>query len=132
MSQASAAEARHEIANLLHTYTDIADRKDVSAAVALLGAAEVSFPAGGFDHPSDAEPFFRSLWSAPVRHRHDVTNLIVHGEKSPELWLARAHYTRWFLDPTPALHTLGEYTLTVDPADWSFVALTVTRTWARD
>ncbi|WP_263657400.1 hypothetical protein [Nonomuraea gerenzanensis] len=39
------AEARHHIANVLHTYTGIADRKDVEAAVALLGAARVTFPA---------------------------------------------------------------------------------------
>jgi hypothetical protein len=45
------AEARHRIANLLHTYTDIADRKDVDAAVALLGTARVRFPAGGSGSP---------------------------------------------------------------------------------
>lgn len=45
------AEARLRIANLLHGYTDIADRKDVDAAVALLGSARVTFPMGGFDRP---------------------------------------------------------------------------------
>jgi hypothetical protein len=39
--------ARHHIANLLYSYVDIADRKDVTAAVGLLGSARVvSRPAG--------------------------------------------------------------------------------------
>jgi SnoaL-like protein len=124
------AEARHEIANLLHTYTDIADRKDVSAAVALVGSARVRFPAGGFDAPAQAAAFFTALWASPLAHRHDVSNLVVLAGDSLGTWTARAHYTRWVLDPAPTLHTLGEYTLVISEPDWAVVELTVTRTWS--
>jgi hypothetical protein len=123
------AEARHQIANLLHTYTDIADRKDVDAAIALLGSCQVRFPAGGCDEPEQAGPFFRGLWASPLGHRHDVSNLVVTPGDSPGTWTARAHYTRWALEPAPVLHTLGEYTMVVDERAWVVTQLTVTRTW---
>jgi hypothetical protein len=123
------AEARHRISNVLYTYSEIADRKDVEAAVQLLGAARVQFPADGYDEPERAEGFFTRLWASPVPHRHDVSNLVVEPGDGPEIWSARAHYTRWVLDPAPVLHTLGEYTLVVDAAGWSVQRLTVTRTW---
>lgn len=123
------AVARHVIAGLLHSYTAAADRKDVPAAVALLGGARVRFPAGGFDGPGTAEAFFTRLWASPVPHRHDVSNLIVEPGARAGLWVARAHYTRWLLDPAPRLHTLGEYELTVTEPGWRATALTVTRTW---
>ncbi|WP_345622195.1 nuclear transport factor 2 family protein [Streptomyces ziwulingensis] len=128
------ATARHEIANVLHTYTDIADRKDVAAAVGLLARARVRFPADGFDEPAAAAPFFTRLWASPVPHRHDVSNLIVEPGTRAGRWVARAHYTRWLLAPVPRPHTLGEYELTVaEPAaaepEWRIAALTVTRTW---
>ncbi len=124
-------QARHHIANLLYTYTGIADRKDIDAAVALLGDSTVTFPAGGYDHADDAAPFFQKLWSAPTPHRHDVTNLIVHrSTRNPLLWSGAAHYTRWLLTPEPVLATLGEYHLTVDD-NWSLVDLTVQRTWTK-
>ena len=125
------ALARHRIANLLHTYTDLADAKDVDSAVALLGRARVRFPSDGFDDPAHAEGFFRRLWAAPVPHRHDVSNLVVLPGDTPGEWTATAHYTRWVLGPEPQLHTLGEYRLTVSGQDWSVRALTVTRTWTR-
>ena len=125
------AIARHEIANLLHTYTDLADRKDVEAAVVLMGSARVGFPSGGFDEPEGAAPFFAGLWASPVPHRHDVSNLIVEPGSAPGSWTARAHYTRWLLDPEPVLHTLGEYVLVVTEADWAVRELTVTRSWTR-
>lgn len=123
------SEARHQIANLLHAYTDLADSKDVDGAVALLGSARVRFPAGGFEEPGQARAFFAQLWSSPQRHRHDVSNLVVHPGDRPGRWLARAHYTRWVFDPAPLLHTLGEYTIVVDEPAWAVSELTVTRTW---
>jgi len=124
-------EARHRIANLLHTYTGISDRKDLEAVVALLGRARVSFPAGGFDEPAGAAEFFAALWASPLPHRHDVSTLVVEPGDAPGTWTARAHYTRWVFDPTPVLHTLGEYTMVVREADWAITELTVTRTWTR-
>ncbi|MEW9552225.1 nuclear transport factor 2 family protein [Nonomuraea sp. NPDC050783] len=123
------AEARHRIANLLHTYTALADRKDVEAAVALLGSARVSFPAGGFDRPDRAAAFFTGLWASPLPHRHDVSNLVVLPGRAAGTWTARAHYTRWVFDPGPVLHTLGEYELVVHEPGWAIAELTVTRTW---
>ncbi|MEU6411172.1 nuclear transport factor 2 family protein [Microbispora sp. NPDC046933] len=123
------AEARHRIANLLHTYTGIADRKDVEAAVALLGSARVAFPSGGYDRPGQAAAFFAALWASPLPHRHDVSNLVVVPGEIPGTWTARAHYTRWVFDPGPVLHTLGEYTLVVREPGWAVTDLTVTRTW---
>ncbi|GAA1877059.1 hypothetical protein GCM10009836_68100 [Pseudonocardia ailaonensis] len=125
---AAEALARHRIANLLHTYVEIADRKDVDAAVELLGTARIVFPADASDEPAAARRLFGRLWSSPVRHRHDVSTLVVVAGEEPGTWTARAHYTRWVLDPAPVLHTLGEYTLVV-AADWRALALTVTRTW---
>ncbi len=46
-----AALAHHHVGNLLYGYTDVADRKDVDAGVALLGHATVRFPTDGFDRP---------------------------------------------------------------------------------
>ncbi|MEU1960881.1 hypothetical protein [Nocardia sp. NPDC019304] len=122
--------ARHHIAELLHRYVDIADRKDVEAAVELLGSARVRFPAGGYDASADAREFFTNLWALPSAHRHDVTNLRVSPVEQHR-WRAHAHYTRWIFEPEPVLHTLGEYTLVVDSGDWTFTELTVTRTWTR-
>jgi hypothetical protein len=125
------ATARHEIANLLYAYTEAADRKDVEAAVRILGGARVTFPAGGFGTPADARVFFGRLWDFPGGHRHDVSNLVVR--PGPDgTWEARAHYTRWLLTPSPRPHTLGEYALTVSEADWTVRSLTVTRTWTED
>jgi hypothetical protein len=127
----SAAQARHEIANLLHGYVDIADRKDVDAAVALLGETRVRFPTDGFDQRAQAARFFTRLWSSPLPHRHDVSNLVVMPGDYPGQWAARAHYTRWLFAPDPVLHTLGEYRLTVDERAWTVTELTVTKTWTR-
>ncbi|GGL93213.1 hypothetical protein GCM10010129_41200 [Streptomyces fumigatiscleroticus] len=125
----ASAVARHEIANLLHTYTEAADRKDVATAVRLLGRARVRFPADGFDSPAGARAFFTRLWDFPGGHRHDVSNLIVLPAHEEGTWQARAHYTRWLLEPSPRVHTLGEYALLVSDRDWTVRALTVTRTW---
>lgn len=122
------AEARHRIANLLHGYTEIADRKDVQAGVSLLGGARVRFPAGGFDRAADAEGFLTRLWASDVPHRHDVTNLVVE-PAGGSTWRARAHYSRWTFTPAPQLHTLGVYDLLVDATSWRIRELTVTRTW---
>ena len=127
----SGAHARHRIANLLHTYTDIADRKDVDAGVRLLGGARVRFPSGGFHDPAGAATFFAALWGSPEPHRHDVSNLVVDAGEEPGTWVVRAHYTRWVFTPDPVLHTLGEYSLLVSDADWLVRQLTVTRTWTR-
>ena len=125
------AAARHRIANLLHTYTELADRKDVDGAVELLGSARVRFPADGFDARDEAPAFFGRLWGSPVPHRHDVSNLVVEPAEAPGEWTATAHYTRWVFEPEPQLHTLGEYRLTVSARDWAVRTLTVTRTWTR-
>jgi hypothetical protein len=122
--------ARHHVANLLHAYVDVADRKDVDAAVALLGGTRVTFPHDGYSTSEAARPFFTRLWAGPLRHRHDVTNLRVAAAE-PHLWQAWAHYTRWTFDPGPVLHTLGEYTLVVDDRGWSPRELVVTRTWTK-
>lgn len=126
-----AAVARHEIANLLHTYVEIADRKDVVAVVPLLGSARVRFPSDGYDDAADAAAFFGRLWASPLPHRHDVSNLVVEPGSDPGTWRGRAHYTRWVFGPDPELHTLGEYDVVVDEGAWSVRALTVTRTWTR-
>lgn len=104
------------ISNLLAHYADIADRKDIDAAVSLFAHARVRFPGGvGFDagDTHTAHAFFTRLWSAPVGHRHDITTVRVTA--TADSWHAFAHYTRWLLDSPPLLHTLGEYELTVDP-----------------
>jgi hypothetical protein len=131
MTQPTPAEARHEIANLLHTYTAVADRKDVAAGVELLGGATVRFPTGGFEDRAGAETFLARLWGGPVPHRHDVSNLVVEAV-GPDAFRATAHYTRWVLDPEPSLHTLGEYDVLVDARTWRITSLTVTRTWMQD
>jgi SnoaL-like domain len=125
------AAARHRIANLLHTYTGLADRKDVDSAVELLGSARVRFPTDGFDEPDDARAFFDRLWASPLPHRHDVSTLVVEPAEEPGEWTATAHYTRWVFEPDPQLHTLGEYRLTVAEDGWTVRTLTVTRTWTR-
>ena len=96
--------ARHWISNLLHTYVDFAERKDVDGAVGLLASARVSFPGTGFDHPDDAEKFFAELWKSPVAHRHDVSNLVVLAGSGPRVWKAHAHYTRWVFEPILGAH----------------------------
>lgn len=125
----SGAEARHQIANLLNGYIDIADRKDLEQVVALLGRARVHFPTGGSESPEEARSFFSQLWASPVRHRHDVSNLIVVRGETPRTWTAQAHYTRWIFDPGPTLHTLGEYELVITEQPWGIAELRVTRTW---
>ena len=129
------ALAHHHVANLLHGYTDVADRHDVDAGVALLGHATVRFPTDGFDRPEDARAFLERLWGGGAAHRHDVTNLVVE-PAGPGLWRARAHYTRHVLDPDPVLTTLGDYDLLVQEPDgddqpWTVRELTVRRSWAR-
>jgi ketosteroid isomerase-like protein len=127
-----ATEARHEIANLLHTYTEIADRKDVDAVLDILGDAVVRFPTDGYDTRDEAAAFFGRLWAGDTPHRHDVSNLVVHPDGQGG-WAATAHYTRYVLSPEPVLATLGEYSLIVrqDEAEWTVSHLTVTRTWSR-
>jgi hypothetical protein len=73
-----APEARHQIANLLHTYVANADRKDVDAVVEMLGNSHVQFPAATSMDPVGARELFTRLWSSPDGHRHDVSNLIVN------------------------------------------------------
>lgn len=131
MVEVSAPEARHHIANLLHEYTASADRKDVEAAVALLHDTEVSFPWGGFSTPEGGRQFLSSLWSTPVRQRHDVSNLVVTTGDRPGQWCASAHFTRWVLDPDPVVDTLGDYSLTVDEHRWHIASLRITRAWGR-
>jgi hypothetical protein len=126
--EVSGAEARHRIANLLHTYTEIADRKDVDAGVDLLGGARVRFPAGGFESREGARPFFAQLWGSDIPHRHDVSNLVVEPADGGG-WRAFAHYSRWIFQPEPLLHTLGAYELLVDAESWTISELTVTRIW---
>ena len=129
MTSSAGAEARHQIANLLTTYLEIADRKDVDEVVAMLGGARVRFPAGGSDGPEEARAFFTALWASPLRHRHDVSNLVVVPGTASGTWTARAHYTRWVFDPDPVLHTLGEYELVVTEQPWAIAELRVTRSW---
>ena len=129
MTSSAGAEARHQIANLLNTYVEIADRKDVEQVVGMLGGARVRFPAGGSDSPEEARAFFATLWGSPLRHRHDVSNLVVVPGATSGTWTARAHYTRWVFDPGPVLHTLGEYELIVTEQPWAITELQVTRTW---
>jgi hypothetical protein len=132
VSDVDGAVARHRLANLLHTYTGLADAKDVEAAVELLGAARVRFPGDvGFDDAAGARAFFGRLWGSPVPHRHDVSTLVVVPAATPGVWTATAHYTRWVFEPGPQLHTLGEYRLTVAQDGWAVRTLTVTRTWTR-
>ena len=70
----------------LHTYVDIADRKDVNAGVALLGRARVRFPAGGSNAPEQSRALLTTLWGAPEPHRHHVSNLVVVAGDVPGTW----------------------------------------------
>lgn len=124
------AEARHEVANLLATYTEIADRKDIDAVLDLLGDSVVTFPADGFDRRDEARGFFERLWGNDIPHRHDISNLRVHRDAGG--WTAAAHYSRHVFAPDPALVTLGAYELRLVEGDpWRITHLTVTRTWSR-
>ncbi|GAA1706854.1 hypothetical protein GCM10009745_63400 [Kribbella yunnanensis] len=133
------AEARHLTANVLHTYTEVADRKDVDAAVALLGRAVVRFPTGGYERPEDARGWWEQLWGSPVAHRHDVTNLVVRPLVDPTdhiqdgTWRAEAHYQRWMVKDEPVLHTLGRYDLILatEGDDLAVRRLAVTQQWSR-
>ncbi|MEW1947733.1 nuclear transport factor 2 family protein [Pseudarthrobacter sp902506025] len=125
-----AAEARHQIANLLHTYVAIADRKDVDAVVDMLGNSQVQFPTATSTDPTGARQLFTRLWSSPEGHRHDVSNLIVYPGPEEGQWRATAHYTRWLLTGgAPFVPTLGQYELLVNSGDWSLRELTVSRIW---
>lgn len=126
------SDARHRIADLLYTYVDIADRKDVDAVTALLGRTHIKFPAPAAEasNPDEVRALFTRLWAAPSGHRHDVTNLRAT-ENADGSCSATAHYTRWVLESEPLLHTLGEYALVVD-RDGNITELTVTRTWTRE
>lgn len=130
-SLSDTAVARHQIANLLNTYLEAADRKDVEAAVDVLGDAEVSFPAGSSHDRDSARALFQKLWGNPVKHRHDLSNLLVLPGDTPGAWKARAHYTRYVLEPDPVLNTLGEYDVIVDETTWTVRRLVVTRTWVQ-
>lgn len=127
----NAGEARHLSANLLHSYTEMADTQDIDAAVTLLGGAEVHFPSGGYDRPEDAHPFFERIWSSRTTHRHDVTNLVVQPDGHD--WRAQAHYVRWMYEESPAVHTLGRYDMLLGVAGDALVVrrFTVTRQWSR-
>ena len=126
----SGAEARHQIANLLHTYVAIADKKDVNAVVALLGNSHVEFPVAQSSDPAGARLLFSRLWRAPEGHRHDVSNLVVNPGPEDGQWLASAHYTRWVLGgDAPCVHTLGQYELLINGRDWSFLYLKVAQVW---
>lgn len=122
-------EARHELTNLLHQYTAVSDRKDIDGVVKLLDHAHVTFPTGGFDQPGQAKGFYSQLWSSPVPHRHDTSNLAVSRGSAPGTWVLGAHYTRWLLEDRPILHTLGQYTVVADERTWTIRELTVERVW---
>ena len=126
----AAVVAHHRVADLLHAYVEIADRKDVDAAVAVLGDARVRFPSGGYDASDAARSFFTDLWASPTAHRHDVSNLRI-SRGDGEQWHARAHYTRWVIEADPVLHTLGTYTLVVDSTEWTIRELIVDRVWTK-
>jgi hypothetical protein len=132
MNATTSADARHLIANLLFTYAEIADRKDIATVTQLFGDAVVTFPSDGYDRRQDAEGFWTRLWGNDTVHRHDISNLVIEPLEGRR-WQARAHYTRWVFQPDPVLHTLGEYELTVDIDTEGTVAqlaaLTAKRTW---
>jgi hypothetical protein len=94
LHRAARSRWRSRVANLLHTYTDIADRKDVDAAVALLGSARVPFPTGGMDQPDQAAAFFGGLSASPTPHRHDVSDLVVVVGDRQGTWTAELTVTR--------------------------------------
>ena len=128
---AGAAEARHRVANLLHGYTEIADRKDVDAVVNLLGRSRVRFPAGGSDDAESVRVFFTGLWSAPVGHRHDVSNLVVEPAQEPGTWRARAHYTRWVLAPSAPVRDRSMSAAVIDATTVIACRARVTATFSR-
>lgn len=123
-------EARHEAANLLYSYTEIADRKDVSAVAELLACARVEFPSRTAQGPEEIVDLFTGLWAAPEAHRHVVSNLIVEPAADPDVFTARALYTRWIFTPAPVMTTMGEYVMVVEKgASWGIRSLRVSRSW---
>jgi hypothetical protein len=126
----SLPEARHQAANLLYTYTEVADRKDVEAAVELLSSAAVQFPGKTATGTEEVRQHFAGLWSAPGAHRHVVTNLIVEPTAEATVFTARALYTRWLFDPDPVITTMGQYDVVVERGEyWRIRSLQVSRTW---
>lgn len=124
------SEARHEAANLLYSYTEIADRKDVPAVLDLLAAARVEFPTRVAQGKDELADHFRGLWAAPQAHRHVVSNLIVAPGDEPDTFTARALYTRWHFTPTPVMTTMGEYAMVfVKGSGWYIRDLRVSRSW---
>jgi hypothetical protein len=122
-----------ELATLLLRYIEIADRKDVAAAVALLGTAIVRFPDDEYDTPEGALGFWQRLWSTAEQHRHDVSNILLEPTDDPHVWRLRAHYSRWLFFPEPLLSTLGEYEMVAafDGPTWRVRELSIHKTWVR-
>jgi hypothetical protein len=124
------SEARHEAANLLYSYTEIADRKDVPAVVDLLAAARVEFPTRTAQGAQEIGDHFTGLWAVPENHRHVVSNLIVQPTDEPDTFTARALYTRWHFTPAPVMTTMGEYAMVVvKGSGWYVRDLRVSRSW---
>lgn len=124
------SEARHEAANLLYSYTEIADRKDVPAVVDLLAGARVEFPTKTAQGKDELADHFTGLWAAPENHRHVVSNLIVQPTDEPDRFTARALYTRWHFTPAPVMTTMGEYAMVVvKDGNWHIRDLRVSRSW---
>jgi hypothetical protein len=124
------SEARHEAANLLYSYTEIADRKDVPAVVDLLSGARVEFPTRTAQGAQEIGNHFTGLWGAPEGHRHVVSNLIVQPTDQPDTFTARALYTRWLFTPAPVMTTMGEYAMVVaKDGKWRIRDLRVSRSW---
>ena len=124
--------ARHWISNLLHTYVDFAERKDVDGAVGLLASARVSFPGTG----SIIRTMRRSSSQNCGNHLSHIamtsSNLVVlAGSGPPSVESSRALHSVGVSNPIPRCTPLGEYTMVVDERDWSIIELAVTRTWTR-
>ncbi|PTT65630.1 nuclear transport factor 2 family protein, partial [Arthrobacter sp. HMWF013] len=119
-----------EAANLLYSYTEIADRKDVPAVLDLLARARVEFPARTAQGANELAAHFTGLWAAPEAHHHIVSNLIVQPTDEPDTFTARALYTRWLFTPAPVMTTMGEYAMVVvKDGSWHIRDLRVSRSW---
>lgn len=130
IGEVAPAEARNAAEQLLYSYTEFADRRDLDGVTKLLDHATVSFPNGIAVGGESVRRFFEALWAFPGVRRHVVTNLRCSADQG--VYVADAHYTRWLIESEPRVTALGEYRMrfAATAAGWTILELTVTRTWS--
>ena len=123
-------EASSALTDFLHTYIDIADAKDIEAGEAHLTGVDVRFPHATAENADDLRELLTGLWSSPVPHRHDTSNVVVR--EVDHHWVLDAHYVRWIFSESeaPSVVTLGTYRLKADRL-LTPISLTVSRQWSK-